>query len=324
MASTVTSNDGEYFFEGVLCGTYQIKVSGGQTVWTVNGEPVDPATLIPGSVSNPNANDDNDNDNNGVVMGDMVLSGEIEIGDCGEDGDFSNSASNEPTNEVDRKLGPDADPDDVSVIDGNYDDVRSNASVDIGFIQAAPCGDDAAPGAVDADGNAVDPAAAEGEICNPPCGDDAAPGAVDADGVACNDPEVEVVVAGEVECPGDSDRAGETVAPGETCDQVCNEDGTVAAPGTADATKENCEETQIPSPADIGVEVAGEVEVNPEVAEEVPVEVAGEVEVAVENLAVTGTSISEIFTLSALMVLVLGAWFYIASAWMRPVARRES
>ena len=98
LASTVTSNDGEYFFEGVLCGTYQIKVSGGQTVWTVNGEPVDPATLIPGSVSNPNANDDNDNDNNGVVMGDMVLSGEIEIGDCGEDGDFSNSASNEPTN----------------------------------------------------------------------------------------------------------------------------------------------------------------------------------------------------------------------------------
>ena len=450
IATTITNADGEYEFEGLLCGTYKVVVPGGQGDLAVDGEAIDAASIIPGSVSNPNANDDNDNDNNGVVSGDMVMSGEIEIGDCGEDGDFSNSASNEPTDETDRKEG--ADIDDGS---GAIPDERSNDSVDIGFIShecveqadgtfpagavnpdgeactecdtadpgpAAvdadgepcnpPCGDDAPAGAVDADGEpcnppcgddaAADAVDADGEPCNPlcgddaaaaagvdadgnpcnpcgdnagadavnqdgepcnppPCGDDAAADAVDADGEPCNDgEEVPVEVLGEVECGDDTDNPGTTVPAGESCNNVCDEDGNVVAADVAGATEGNCQETQVPGDAgEITVEVLGEVECGDDtdkagttvpagescnnVCDEdgnvVAADVAGateencddeeviEVEVLQEtetapNLAVTGAW-STLVALAALMVAVLGTWFYVASLWFRPAEARR-
>ena len=440
IATTITNADGEYEFEGLLCGTYKVVVPGGQGDLTVDGEAIDAASIIPGSVSNPNANDDTDNDNNGVVSGDMVMSGEIEIGDCGEDGDFSNSASNEPTDETDRKEG--ADIDDGS---GAIPDERSNDSVDIGFIShdcveqadgTFPAGAvnadgeactecdaaDAGPAAVDADGEPCNPPPcgddapadavdADGEPCNPPCGDDAAAAAgVDADGNPCNpcgdnagadavnqdgEPcndgeEVPVEVLGEVECGDDTDNPGTTVPAGESCNNVCDEDGNVVAADVAGATEGNCQETQVPGDAGeivvevcdedgnvvaagtdgatedncddeevIEVEVLGEVECgddtdNPgttvpagescnnvcdedgnvvaaDVAgatedncddeEVIEVEVLDEVETA-PDLAVTGAW-STLVMLAAMMVVVLGVWFYVASLWFRPVDTRR-
>ena len=139
IAATTTSDDGSYEFEGLLCGNYRVEIPGGQGAWTIDGDEVNPSDLLPGSVTNPNANDDGDNDNNGSAAGDSIVSGTVQIGDCGEDGDFADDASNEPTNEVDRKEGPDDD-------DDSFADERSNVSVDIGLIPAAVC---------DADGNVV-------------------------------------------------------------------------------------------------------------------------------------------------------------------------
>jgi len=195
LASTVTADDGSYVFEGILCGNYRVEIPGGQGAWSIDGETVDPATLAPASVSNPDANDDDDNDNNGLTAGDAIVSGTVQIGDCGQDGDFSNDASNEPTNEVDRKTGPDDDSNDDA-----FEDVRSNVSVDIGLIL-----DPATVEVCDADGNVV--AGGEDGVdgnTTANCGDD--------------DPTVPVEVGGAVECPAGSDRAGETVEPGESCD----------------------------------------------------------------------------------------------------------
>ena len=349
IATTITNADGEYEFEGLLCGTYKVVVPGGQGDLAVDGEAIDAASIIPGSVSNPNANDDNDNDNNGVVSGDMVMSGEIEIGDCGEDGDFSNSASNEPTDETDRKEG--ADIDDGS---GAIPDERSNDSVDIGFI-SHECVEQA-DGTFPA--GAVNP---DGEACTECDTADPGPAAVDADGEPCNDgEEVPVEVLGEVECGDDTDNPGTTVPAGESCNNVCDEDGNVVAADVAGATEGNCQETQVPGDAgEITVEVLGEVECGDDtdkagttvpagescnnVCDEdgnvVAADVAGateencddeeviEVEVLQEtetapNLAVTGAW-STLVALAALMVAVLGTWFYVASLWFRPAEARR-
>ncbi len=586
IATTTTSNDGEYLFDGLLCGTYKVVIPGSQTGWAVAGEAVDAADIMPGMINNPNANDDSDNDNNGVADGDMLMSGEVEIGDCGDDGDFSNSASNEPTNETDRKGGPDDDADEVSVIDGNYDDVRSNVSVDFSFVSntcvanddgtfpadavnadGEPCSEcdtaDPAPGAVDADGelcnpcdadtpaadavgpdgepcnpcnvtnpapgvvdadgepcnpcDAADPAPgavdADGELCNPcdadtpaadavgpdgepcnpcdaadpapgavdadgvpctpcadadaaqngvnadgepcnPCHDNAgpdavdadgelcnpcdadnpaadavgpdgepcspcnvtnpapgavdadgelcnpcdadnpaadavgpdgepcspcnvtnpAPGAVDADGVPCTpcedadaaqngvnadgepcnpchdnagpdavdadgepcDEPVTVEVDGLVECPADSDRAGVEVQPGESCDNVCDEDGNVTAANTPGTSTDNCTEEEVTT------EVEGIVEENPDVPgtdigdqaqidgdttgdqAQVPGDTADDQaqQPAPADLAATGAW-SVLVMLAALMLVVLGAWFFVAGVWMRPAAAHK-
>ena len=426
LATTVTSDDGAYTFDGLLCGTYKVVIPGSQTGWTVGGEAVDGAAIMPGMVNNPNANDDNDNDNNGVASGDMVMSGEVEIGDCGDDGDFSNSASNEPTNEVDRKGGPDDDPDEVAAVDGNYDDVRSNVSVDFSFVDktcvanedgtfpadavnadgepcspcdtadpgpdavdadgepcnpcdAADAGPDAvdadgepcnpchadaaangvnadgepcnpcneanpAPGSVDADGTPCTPCAdadaaangvnADGEPCNP-CHDNAGPDAVDADGEPCDEP-VTVEVDGLVECPADSDRAGVEVQPGESCDNVCDEDGNVTAANTPGASTDNCTEEEVTT------EVEGIVEENPDVPgtdigdqaqidgdttgdqAQVPGDTADDQaqQPAPADLAATGAW-SVLVMLAALMLVVLGAWFFVAGVWMRPAAAHK-
>ena len=114
LASTTTSDDGSYEFEGLLCGNYRVEVPAGQGVWTIDGDEVSPTDFMPGSISNPEANDDSDNDNNGFTEGAAISSGIVQIGDCGEDGDFADDASNEPTDEVDRKTGPDDDDDDFA------------------------------------------------------------------------------------------------------------------------------------------------------------------------------------------------------------------
>ena len=319
IAQTTTADDGSYVFDGLLCGSYVVGIPGGQSGWTVNGSEIDVAQVAPASINNPDANDDGDNDNNGVESGDVVLSGAVEIGDCGDDGDFSNSASNEPTNETDRKGGPDDDADEVSVADGNYDDVRSNVSVDFAFVGDVEVAERVTPGCTPgADGvipaGAVD---ADGEACNPPCGaddqtpaadGDAADGTVDTDGEVCNSPDgdtdVTVEVEGQIECPAGSDNEGAVVQPGESCD--------------------NSPETDIPDPAEvedddgdnnddeIEVEVGGQVEENPDADEQA----------ADQPLAVTGST-TMLWVYGALMVLVIGAWFTVAGAWMRPAAREQ-
>ncbi len=213
LATTTTSDDGAYLFEGLLCGNYRVVIPGGQSGWTIAGEAVDVAALRSGSVSNPDANDDGDNDNNSIVGATGVTSGIVEIGDCGGDGDYANSASNEPTDETDRKGGPDDDPDELSIADGNYDDVRSNVSVDFAY---------------------------------------------------------------------------ERVAPQVIEETICDENSPA---GAVDENGDPCEE--------ISTEVEGQVEEN------IP-------------LAVTGST-AWAYIYGALMVLVLGAWFFIASKWMRPV-----
>lgn len=143
-----------------------------------------------------------------------MTSGIIEIGDCGDDGDFTNSASNEPTNETDRVGGPDDDPDEVSVADGNYDDVRSNVSIDFAFERTTP----------------------------------------------------------------------QIVDESET---VCDEN---SPDGSVDENGDPCEE--------VSTEVEGQVEEN------VP-------------LAITGLT-TWAYVYAGLMIVVLGAWFFVASIWMRP------
>ena len=280
LATTTTSDNGAYLFEGLPCGTYRVSIPGGQSGWTINGDAVDSADLVAGAINNADANDDTDNDNNGVETDGAITSGIVQIGDCGEDGDYADDASNEPTNEVDRVGGPDDDPDDVPVLEGNYDDVRSNVSVDFSFEGDLDVVNDGCT--PNADGTFPDGATDEnGDPCTTAGTDDVC----DADGNIVTDGQegvdgnsadncVTVVVEGEVECPAGSARAGETVEPGESCD---DDDG-----------------------SSITVEVEGQVEEND-----------------TEPLAVTGIT-SALFVLGGLMVLVIGAWFIVASAWFRP------
>ncbi len=362
IATTVTSDDGAYIFEGLLCGTYTVGIPTGQDGWTINGEEIDAAAIAPGSINNPDANDDSDNDNNGVVGADIVMSGEVEIGDCGEDGDFSNSASNEPTNEVDRTGGPDDDADEVSVADGNYDDVRSNVSIDFSYVGDIDVETDTTPDcspdangdlpadAVDANGDPCNPCDADnpaqdavgpdgepcndcnttnpgpdavdanGDPCNPCDADNPAENAVGPDGEPCND-EVTVEVEGQVECPAGTDKAGQVVQPGESCDDICDADGNVVTPGTTGATNAQCQDTDLPDSVsiendgdddEVTVEVEGQIEENPDVAQQ-PAE---------QPLAVTGST-TMLWVYGGLMVLVLGAWFAIAGTWMRPADSKD-
>ena len=342
LATTVTDDDGAYLFEGLLCGTYTVGIPTSQDGWTINGEEIDAAAIAPGSINNPDANDDNDNDNNGVAGADIVMSGNVEIGDCGEDGDFSNSASNEPTNEVDRKGGPDDDADDVAIADGNYDDVRSNVSIDFSYVGDIEVDTDTTPDcSPDANGDLpADAVDANGDPCNPcdadnpaqdavgpdgePCNDcnttNPDPDAVDANGDPCND-EVTVEVEGQVECPAGTDKAGQVVQPGESCDDICDADGNVVTPGTTGATNAQCQDTDLPDSVsiendgdddEVTVEVEGQIEENPDVAQQ-PAE---------QPLAVTGST-TMLWVYGGLMVLVLGAWFAIAGTWMRPTDTRD-
>ena len=130
----------------------------------------------------------------------------------------------------------------------------------------------------------------------------------------CGDEDpVTVEVQGTVECPAGSDRAGETIEPGESCDDdpdagiapaVCDADGNVVADGEegADgASAANCGDDEEP----VTVEVQGTTE-----------------EPAEGALAVTGVT-SQIFILIGLIAAALGMWFAVAGAWFKPAGRRS-
>lgn len=346
IAITTTDDDGAYLFEGLVCGEYTVSIPGDQTGWSIDGEPIDPADLAPGTIVSPNPDDDTDNDNNGVAGGDAVASGPITIGDCGEDGDFSNGASSEPTDETDRVGGPDDDPDDLSPAAGNYDDVRSNTSIDFAFTPDGvtvevdgdiECADDDGDPADDGDG--TEP----GESC-----DDPAPCLDDPDGgddaVTCDDePVCENPDAGTPGAEGgEADDGAATCEDGEGEDP-CDDGGAAAehAAGNgddADPAAECDPDADLtgddPDPADddpadddpdagTTPDDGGDDGTTPEDPEDVEVEVQGEVEINEEqqnqpdDLAVTGSSSTLLF-LAALMVVVLGAWFAVAGIWMRP------
>ena len=355
LATTVSSDDGSYQFEGLLCGDYRVEIPAGQAGWTVNGEPVDPSALVPSDMTNPNANDDSDNDNNGVAQDGAIVAGIITLGDCGDDGDFSNDASNEPTDEVDRKTGPDADPDDDA-----FEDVRSNASVDIGLTgpavcdadgdlvvdgeegvngaSATNCGDEDPVVVCDASGTIVDgPEGANGASAAN-CGDDDGDN-TDVSDVAeavCNEDGVVVVTAADGTETVTDTACNEDEANGVT-EAVCNEDGELVIT-TGDGTEEAVEvagvtcDDEDPAPVEVGGAIecpagtdrAGEVVAATESCdeEEVTVEVQGATEEQeVGALAITGVT-SRTFVLIGLIAATLGMWFAVAGAWFRPVGRR--
>ncbi len=269
IAVTTTDDDGAYLFEGLTCGEYTVSIPGGQTAWTVAGEAIDPADLAPGAIVSSTPDDDADNDNNGIVDGGTITSGPITIGDCGEDGDFSNGASAEPTNETDRVGGPDDDPDDLSPAEGNYDDVRSNTTIDFSFTPDGvtvevdgdvDCADEDA-GADDGDADTVEP----GESCDDPapCEDhdaataDAEDGnnadandADDADAAVCEDETGNDPCADDDDAMADNDADPADGDAGDGGDAaVCNDpcadtDGDAADADGADGADETvCEET---------------------------------------------------------------------------------
>ena len=349
IATTTTSDDGSYLFEGLVCGEYTVSIPGGQAEWTIAGTAVDPGDLAPGTIVSPTPDDDTDNDNNGVAAGATVTSGPITIGDCGEDGDFSNGASAEPTDETDRVGGPDDDPDDLSPAEGNYDDVRSNTSIDFAFTPEGvtvevdgdvECADEDAAGDADGDGDDVDP----GESCDDPAPcvdhdagadpDDATPADGD-DAVVCDD---EPVCEAPDGAAADGDDADDPAI--EICDDepVCDDPDAGAADDNNDAEADDpaaeCDpDTDLtgddPDPVDDDPDAGTTPDddaddgATPEDPDDVEVEVLGEVEINEEqqnqpdDLAVTGSS-STLFFLAALMVLVLGIWFAVAGIWMRP------
>ena len=265
IATTTTGDDGGYLFEGLVCGEYTVSIPGGQAAWTIAGEPVDPSDLAPGTIVSPTPDDDADNDNNGVAAGATVTSGPITIGDCGEDGDFSNGASAEPTDETDRVGGPDDDPDDLTPAEGNYDDVRSNTSIDFAFTPDGvtvevdgdvECADEDEDPANDGDG------AEPGEPCEDPapCEDhgdagnaDAGEGAGEDDADVCDDPAA-------CEDDGDAANAGDADVDdadggndAEACDDatpVCEDDGDAAdANDNGDANDEGADADACDDPA---------------------------------------------------------------------------
>ena len=352
IATTTTSDDGAYLFEGLVCGEYTVSIPGGQAEWTIAGTAVDPGDLAPGTIVSPTPDDDTDNDNNGVAAGATVTSGPITIGDCGEDGDFSNGASAEPTDETDRVGGPDDDPDDLSPAEGNYDDVRSNTSIDFAFTPEGvtvevdgdvECADEDAAGDADDDGDDVDP----GESCDDPAPcvdhddgadpDDATPADGD-DAVVCDDEPVCEAPDGAAADAADGDDADDPAI--EICDDepVCDDPDAGAADHNNDADGDDpaaeCDpDTDLtgddPDPVDDDPDAGTTPDddaddgATPEDPDDVEVEVLGEVEINEEqqnqpdDLAVTGSS-STLFFLAALMVLVLGIWFAVAGIWMRP------
>ena len=287
LATTESADDGSYEFEGILCGNYRVEIPGGQGGWTIDGESIDPAVLAPSAMTNPNANDDSDNDNNGLAEDGAVVSGVVQIGDCGEDGDFADDASNEPTDEVDRKTGPDADPDDDA-----FEDVRSNASVDIGLTGPAVCDTDGnvvvdgeegvngatattcdtpAPAEVcDASGTVVDGPEGVNGASAANCGDDE--GVSDVAEAVCNEDGFVVVVVVVAATDADGNETVTDTVCNEDEDNgvtaaVCNEDGVIVittADGTEEATATTCD---APAPAEVcdadgNVVVDGEEGVN--------------------------------------------------------------
>ena len=271
LASTVTADDGSYHFEGLLCGNYEVQIPGGQAGWTIDGAAVDPTTLVPSSVQNAEANDDSDNDNNGVAQDGAIVAGSVQIGDCGDDGDFANDASNEPTDEVDRKEGPDDDND-------GFADARSNTSVDIGLVldvvcdadgnvivdgeegvngaSAANCGDD--PIVVcDASGTVVDGPEGVNGASAENCGDDE--GVTDVVEAICNEDGFVVVVVAVVVTDADGNETVTDTVCNEDDDNgvtaaVCNEDGDLVIT-TGDGTETIVEVAAVtcddPAPAEV-------------------------------------------------------------------------
>ena len=234
IATTVTADDGSYLFEGLVCGTYTVSIPGGQGTWTVAGNEIDSSELLPGTIVSPTPDDDTDNDTNGLVDDAGITSGPITIGDCGEDGDFSNNASSEPTNETNRVGGPDDDPDDVSPADGNYDDVRSNTSIDFSFTPGevevevegeVECADEDDAGE-DADaGEGADdgePGVAPGDPCDEPAPCDDAAGGEGADdgepGDPCDEPApCDDAAGGEGADDGANADDGDPCEPADPC-----------------------------------------------------------------------------------------------------------
>ena len=118
----VTDADGKYEFDDLLAGDYQVIIPNGQTGQTIDGESVDLATLLPGSVSTADPSDDVDNDNNGVEQTGGLTSGTISVGDPDQ---FTPS---EPTDETLRDgVATDDDP--------AFEDANSNLSLDFGFVE---------------------------------------------------------------------------------------------------------------------------------------------------------------------------------------------
>ena len=135
LLTTTTDANGNYLFEGLIAGDYFVQIPGGQTGQLVNGAVVDVQTAYSESSFDDGMPDnDEDNDDNGVLTGIDLVSGVFTLGDTGADGDFSNNASDEPTDETDRVGGPDDDAADLTIAEGNYDDVRSNLSIDFGYV----------------------------------------------------------------------------------------------------------------------------------------------------------------------------------------------
>ena len=128
LADTVTDGDGKYSFEGLPAGDYIVAIPAGQDG---PGGPLDGLTST--TIEEPDPNTDTDNDDNGVADGGGVTSGIVSVGDI--DGpDLSDEASSEPATEILRSGdGTDDDPD-----DSIYQDVRSNYTVDFGFLGELP------------------------------------------------------------------------------------------------------------------------------------------------------------------------------------------
>ncbi len=119
VATTVTDADGKYEFPGLPAGDYRVLIPAGQVV--LDG-------LFSSSIEVSDPNTDLDNDDNGLADPAGIRSGVVTVGDA-VGPDFSDDASNEPTDEILRSN--DATDDDP--IDPPYEDVRSNYSVDFGF-----------------------------------------------------------------------------------------------------------------------------------------------------------------------------------------------
>ena len=128
IATTTTDADGKYEFAGLPAGNYYVNIPAGQDG---AGGPLEGLTSSTIEESDPNT--DADNDDNGLVNGADITSGIVTVGDV-EGPDLSDDASNEPDDEVLRSGdGTDDDPDDTV-----YEDVRSNFSVDFGFLGEIP------------------------------------------------------------------------------------------------------------------------------------------------------------------------------------------
>ncbi len=132
IAETLTDATGEYSFDNLLAGDYQVQIPADQV-------PVVDLALAPivgaldGFVSSDNGEETNpnldvDNNDNGLGTGDWV-SGTTTLGSLPLTPPFGT----EPADEIDTRDGSDDDPD--TGVAGSYPDAQSNYSVDFGFYR---------------------------------------------------------------------------------------------------------------------------------------------------------------------------------------------